>query len=175
MRVTVACGECFKQGPQDLDGPLGLMPQHLYGVDANDEGVYQMTCHEGHTFRAMSLSFRYEFLFHMATEAIIDKYSREAVLSFTSALERFYEFFVESMCLRVGVEDDVFQSSWKAVSRQSERQLGAFIFAFSMHYKKTPTLLSNKNVSFRNSVIHGDAAVDRASQEVWAGGHERDL
>lgn len=40
------------------------------------------------------------------------------------------------------------------VSSQSERQLGAFIFLFTQHFKTKPELLHDNLVKLRNEVIH---------------------
>lgn len=44
--------------------------------------------------------------------------------------------------------------AWKALSRQSERQLGAYISASLLLFKECPSLPNNKQIEFRNSVIH---------------------
>lgn len=51
-------------------------------------------------------------------------------------------------------KDEIEQTAWKHVSSQSERQLGAFIFLFTQHFKTQPELLSNDLVKLRNKVIH---------------------
>jgi hypothetical protein len=40
------------------------------------------------------------------------------------------------------------------VNKQSERQLGAFMFLFLLAFKETPALLTDAEVGFRNNVIH---------------------
>ena len=47
-------------------------------------------------------------------------------------------------------------NAWKAISKQSERQLGAFIAAHLLLTKRSPALLNpNNEVRLRNDVIHG--------------------
>jgi hypothetical protein len=45
-------------------------------------------------------------------------------------------------------------SAWKPLSKQSERQLGAFIAAHLTLLSAPPPMLANKQVEFRNRVIH---------------------
>jgi hypothetical protein len=85
---------------------------------------------------------------------VVDGYYREAVSSFASSLERFYEFFVRACFIEGECPDDQFKSSWEAVSPQSERQLGAYIFTYLQSFKQTPDILTRKEREFRNEVVH---------------------
>ena len=58
------------------------------------------------------------------------------------------------MLLKNGIGQTEFRNSWKLVSNQSERQLGAFLFLYLNENRKTANYLSNPVVSFRNNVIH---------------------
>jgi hypothetical protein len=54
---------------------------------------------------------KFEVLFDLAANAIVDGYYREAIASFAASLERFFEFFVHVACLKQGVEEDVFEKA----------------------------------------------------------------
>jgi hypothetical protein len=54
----------------------------------------------------------------------------------------------------LGVDEGEFAAAWKPVARQSERQLGSFIFTYLSATKKAPKLLPDQKVEFRNKVIH---------------------
>lgn len=99
--------------------------------------------------------------------ALLDGYSREAVSSIASSLERFYEYYIQVVCLKHGIMHETFLEAWKPVSRQSERQLGAFLFLYLLENKKplSPVILDARPSSeggspritwteFRNNVIH---------------------
>jgi hypothetical protein len=86
--------------------------------------------------------------------AITDGYYREAVASFASSLERFYEFFIKVKLLHEKVDSIAVTKSWKNVAQQSERQLGAFILFYTQTFNEEPLLLSQSNTKFRNDVIH---------------------
>ena len=49
---------------------------------------------------------------------------------------------------------DMAASTWKIVASSSERQLGAFALLWLLRFKEAPAILENKQVSFRNDVIH---------------------
>ncbi|MDO6423576.1 hypothetical protein Q4521_13930 [Saccharophagus degradans] len=85
--------------------------------------------------------------------AILDGYFREAVASMNAAIERFYEFYIEFV-MTENKRGDTFNDAWSRVSSQSERQLGAYIFLYTIKNNRLPPLLSNNKVSFRNSVVH---------------------
>jgi hypothetical protein len=50
--------------------------------------------------------------------------------------------------------DDVIRKSWKLISSQSERQLGAYIFVFAATFRDVAPTLSNQMTELRNNVIH---------------------
>jgi hypothetical protein len=146
MRLPIICAQCLKEDPSSA--------QPFTTVEWNDEGRYEANCPKGHSSTVILQEQRFELLFDIGGHAIIDGYYREAVSSFTSSLERFYEFFVASASYQSGVTADILAESWKLVSAQSERQLGAFIFLYMRELGKPPTLLSQKSVRVRNEVVH---------------------
>ena len=115
---------------------------------------YEMVCLHDHRTTIVLQQQRFEILFDIGAFAILDGYYREAIVSFTSALERFYEFTIRALCLHSGIELEQIDALWKTISNQSERQLGAFIFLWASHLGSTPPTLTNKKISFRNKVIH---------------------
>ena len=48
-------------------------------------------------------NLKFELLFELGINALIDGYPREAVSSFASALERFYEFFCQVAALALSI------------------------------------------------------------------------
>jgi hypothetical protein len=97
---------------------------------------------------------RFEILYEVGCHAILDKYYREAVSCFASALELFYLFYAKVICLKQGIALTEINTAQNEVSRQSERQLGVFIYVYLLEHKKSPSLLPNKLREFRNDVIH---------------------
>ena len=93
-------------------------------------------------------------LFDIAVNAIGDGYMREAVASFAASLERFYEFFIKYHIHSLGIDESILLNTWKEVSNQSERQLGAFTFLFLAKYNKKAQTLDSNAAGFRNKVIH---------------------
>lgn len=96
----------------------------------------------------------FEVLFDIGAMALLDGYTREAVVSFSSALERFYEYYITAISLEAGVQGELFDNAGKSISKQSERQYGAFLLLYVHKNRKLPPVLSNKYVQFRNSVVH---------------------
>jgi hypothetical protein len=58
------------------------------------------------------------------------------------------------MMLQKKVKAAVIDAVWKQVAAQSERQLGAFIFLYTLHFERGPNLLHSKYITFRNDVVH---------------------
>lgn len=120
----------------------------------SDSAIHPVKCNQGHEFAIVYNGLKFEILFDIAMSAIRDGYVREAVSSFTGALERFYEFYIKYYTHSTNVEESSFLKTWKSISNQSERQLGAYIFLYLLKNKKEPELLSSTKAKFRNSVIH---------------------
>lgn len=121
----------------------------------SDSGKYEVVCGHGHTSTVVLNNLKFELLFEMGINAIVDGYAREAVSSFSAALERFYEFYWQVALAHLSIPEETITAAWKVLSRQSERQLGSYVTASLALTKEPPRLLNpNKEVEFRNSVIH---------------------
>lgn len=125
----------------------------MYAVVRSD-GRYEFTCSIGHQNVTILQQQDFEVLFDVGAHAVIDGYYREAVSSFTAALERFYEFYIKVVCLFKGLNYDHIDASWKHMSAQSERQLGAFVFLYTIEKKEVPLMLTDRERELRNNVIH---------------------
>ena len=123
-------------------------------VEIRNDGRYEVICSKGHKSVTILQQQKFEVLFDIGAYAIVDGYYREAVSSFTSSLERFYEFVIMAVLFDKGISEEDFKKAWKLVERQSPRQIGAFIFIYLTEFGMSPTLLSRDNVDFRDEVIH---------------------
>ncbi|TQP95438.1 hypothetical protein FLL78_18950 [Vibrio cholerae] len=122
-------------------------------VSVTDSRAYPLECKFGHQTIVFLSDFKFQILFEIGLHAIKDGYYREAVSSFSAALERFYEHFTKTVLFRKEGADYL-DKCWKLVSNQSERQLGAFIFLYLSEVGELPTILKSEDSGFRNSVIH---------------------
>lgn len=146
MKLPIFCFQCIENKTVPLSNSSF--------VEVRDDGLYNMICIHNHVSLIALQQQNFEILFDVGANAIIDGYYREAVSSFTASLERFYEFYIKVIALKNGVSEENFAESWKPVSRQSERQLGAFIYLYTIENKRSPIILGTKKVEFRNEVIH---------------------
>ncbi len=146
MKLPITCSQCM------IDDVSSVRP--FATVEFRDDGRYEVICPKGHKSVAILQQQKFEVLFDIGAYAIGDGYYREAVSSFTSSMERFYEFFIQAVLLEKGVTQDIFEQTWKLVSNQSERQMGAFIFLYLQEFGTPPKLLSENNSKFRNEVVH---------------------
>jgi hypothetical protein len=138
--------KCFQE--------LGTPSSEFYQAELQDDGLYWLECPHGHQTVTCLQEQKFEVLFDLGANAILDGYHREAVSSFSACLERFYEFYISVVAIKEGIDEASFLNSWRKVSNHSERQLGAFIFLYLLEEKKTPPLLSENSVKFRNDVVH---------------------
>ena len=146
MRLLIPCMKCLEE--------FGKPSNEFARVEFRDDGRYELKCSFGHETTTVLQQQKFEILFEIGANAILDGYYREAVSSFTSSLERFYEFGIRVFLENVSKSDDLFQRCWKKISSQSERQLGAYIFLWASSFNEVPNLLSSNQVAFRNDVVH---------------------
>lgn len=143
MKISVFCKECSFEDPSQY-----------YLLNIQDAQQYEIKCDNGHTSYFINNCSKYETLFEIACNAIIDGYHREAISSFSSSLERFYELFIKSSLYEKGHTKDEVDAFWSPISNQSERQLGAFISVHILTTGSTADILTTTQSAFRNSVIH---------------------
>ena len=146
VRIYLMCLTCLRESGHPSPW-IGVSP-------VEDSGIYRATCSKGHDTVTCLQEMRFEILYDIAASAILDGYYREAVSSFAASLERFYEFYIKVHCERRDIDPAEFETTWKLVSNQSERQFGAFVFAYLIDRKISAPTLTNKMVEFRNSVVH---------------------
>ncbi|MBD8254434.1 hypothetical protein IFT96_03555 [Pseudomonas fluorescens] len=144
MRLIMSCFQCQVENP---------IPEITW-VEFQDSHLYEFTCSKGHKSSCLLLQQKFEILFAIGSHAILDGYYREAVASFTSSLERFYEYFIKVKLLDEKNQPSMINKTWKEISSQSERQLGAFIVLYAQTFKNEPKLLAQSKVTFRNAVVH---------------------
>ncbi|RZJ71692.1 hypothetical protein [Flavobacterium sp.] len=143
MKIKFQCSKCFRNYVETIDF-----------VQVQDQELYRYTCSEGHENVYFQMNQKFELLMESAIYAIIDGYYREAVSSMTSSLERLQEYFIKVLFYEQNIPEQTFNESWKLVSAQSERQLGAFVFLYTQKYRSAPDNLNSKQREFRNDVIH---------------------
>lgn len=145
MRVNIVCNQCSKEN--------NAWAVSYYDY-FNSDGVYKGTCWKGHYNEMITQTLKHEMLFDIALNAIADHYYREAISSFASSVERYFEFAIQVLIRHRNVSDDDFSKAWKLVSAQSERQLGAYIFSYMLVFGTAPHVLSQQMTERRNNVIH---------------------
>jgi hypothetical protein len=166
---ALAAGEPVPEVP--VGRPLNSSDWYL--ADLEEDNAYIEKCRHGHTMRMSVQNVRYELLYESGIVAMLVGFHREAVSSIASALERFYEFAVEVFCIRAGVDPAAATSAWKLVAKQSERQLGAFLYLFLVNMRR-PFLEGGgagayeKRTKFRNGVIHEGKFPSRVETEDYA-------
>jgi len=126
----------------------------FYEVELQNLHKYEFTCNNSHNVTKIISNPKFEMLFEVWANAIIDWYYREAISSFASSLERFYEISIKTIQLSSWIDNEIIENSWKEISSQSERQLGAFIILWLNFYKYKPLILSWNMTKLRNQVIH---------------------
>jgi hypothetical protein len=171
MKLTVQCLECFNKA---ITIPFARRPsnpeQHIsnvrsfigYEVELSEDFTYELSCIEGHEQITILKTPRFEVLLQVSLNAVLDGYYRDAVASSASALERFYEYYLNVRSIYKRIDENIFQETWKKnLGSSSERQMGAYAMAYTLVEGAQPqTLETVDNISgrcptkFRNDVIH---------------------
>jgi hypothetical protein len=122
-------------------------------AELRDDLSFELECPLGHKTRLIFEAQKFEILFDVGASALMDGYCREAVSSFAVAQERFHEFCIKVFLESFPVKMESFRGTWKLVSNQSERQLGAYCFLHLLHFNAPPPI-EPKMVELRNNVTH---------------------
>lgn len=160
MQVYLSCPDCVDEQarheassePPDFTNTQKRLT--AYPVQLTNEISYEVKCVFGHSSAVLINMTNHEILFEFGVHSILDGYYREAVTSFAASLERFYEFVSRSIALAYLCPDKEEMQCWKKIATQSERQLGAYIYLYVIHFKEQPKLLSDSNIKLRNSSVH---------------------
>ncbi|WP_337970044.1 hypothetical protein [Virgibacillus salexigens] len=142
MKTLVICKHCSKEGK----GPT------YKELEIEHSGIYEFKCINGHENISILQLHSFQLLYDLGIKALLDSYTREAVTSFAVSLERFREYCID--CFLYDLPEENKNATWKYVSSQSERQLGAFYFLYLSKVNAVPTKINNKWDKFRNDVIH---------------------
>lgn len=160
MKLRINCMQCFQEQGQPS---LEFIP-----VEMRNDGLYSVTCSNGHTTITAIQQQKFEILFDLGAMALLDGYPREAVMSMATALERFYEFYIKVIALKHQVTDDAYLDT-KKIASLSEREFGAFLYMYLIDHKNSccPTIddkqpdikgISKNNTktwkNFRNEIVH---------------------
>lgn len=156
MKLKFACMECLSVNGEPSDEYVSL--------NLTDDGIYTVQCNNGHTTLVSLQQHKFEILFDMGINALIDGYPREAVATIASSLERFYEFYIDVICIKHNVNQELYEKIWSQVKKQSERQYGAYLFLNLIDssneneiltiYDKSPEGMKENWSTFRNKIIH---------------------
>ncbi len=151
MKIQLQCPFCkFAYSHNPNRKKIGTNYLTIYNTESNISLINDMPA--GHSSAVYFTNYKFDLLFESALNAMHDYYYREAIASLTSSLERFFEYCIE--ILTINLDQDNVEKTWKLVSNQSERQLGAFYFLFLNKFNFLPKFLDTNDISFRNKVIH---------------------
>ncbi|CCH53545.1 hypothetical protein BN8_02648 [Fibrisoma limi BUZ 3] len=135
----------------------------------SEDNVYKLSCQKGHEFYYIYPEQKFEVLFRSAVESYTNGYLRDAVSSAAVSLERFYELCIKAICQAYDIDKKTLDESWKSISNQSERQLGAFAFLYLLVTKKRAPLLSDNLIKTRNKVTHKGYFPEESEAKLYMG------
>ncbi len=158
MKIKLICPQCFKDSFAKIDVAM-IAPKnerdYLLPTEITSSGIFEACCQAGHKILCSLSNPNYEIIFDMGYSAYKDGYYREACLDFAASYERFHQYCIYAMlCQESGGAMDDLDNMWKLISRQSERQYGAFVVLYTNVTGMAPIELSQKWKTFRNDITH---------------------
>jgi hypothetical protein len=153
MKIHITCTKCVNKS-------LERKPYLEYSkvCSISDDGIYKFECPNGHQTVTVLRTPKHEVLYTIGVNALLDGYFRESISSFSVSLERYYEFALRVIARSKDIEPDKFQQIWKLISKQSERQFGAFVIAYLLETGLSYTSVSQNHIDkmtkLRNDVVH---------------------
>ncbi|QWG93277.1 hypothetical protein [Bacillus toyonensis] len=152
MNIYIHCEQCIRFNQLN---PSNDQDFQFYKVPVNEEGVYNFICYRGHETKAISPYEKYQILFQMGANALLEGNYFESVGCFIASVERFREWTIKFIWYLNGINEQKSDDLWKKHFKNfSERQLGAFSAMFIDHFKEPPLIFDDKQNKFRNNVLH---------------------
>ena len=145
MHMFATCMKCLQESGRPN---FILAPVPFY-----DDRVAFFDCAAGHKNALVLQAQKFEVLMESGANALLAGFTLEACASFSTALERCYEFGMKVLMLQLKVSEPVYERMFKEMARQSERQIGAFMALYTVEFGE-PFKPHSDVVPFRNAVIH---------------------
>lgn len=152
MKFKINC-PCKNYECNDKNTNYNFVCNYEAYIELDNSDVVTLECENNNKKEIILYSAEFQILFDLGVKAYIDDYYKEAVSDFASSLERFFEYFIFTIMLNDGIEENEIEKFWKNICNQSERQLGAFYNLYLYKFREYIGL-EKKFVEFRNKVIH---------------------
>lgn len=156
MRILVHCTTCL----HDLEEKGAIPAQGSFDsslvtflADFGDDFVARGHCPHGHKYIGYITKERYDVLYESAVLSFLMGFELEAVIGFAASLERAQELFTLAALRSIQLDLKIIEKMWRQVSRQSERQLGAFLAQWLIT-TKCNFEINQVMIEFRNKVVH---------------------
>ena len=132
---------------------LGYPSSETFFLPYYEDRLAEIECSRHHKSVLLLQSQKFEVLLESGANALAERLTLEAAASFSSALERFYEFCVRVISAHRNMSPAIYEQMFKEMANQSERQLGAFLALHAVEFGSA-YIPNKKIIEFRNSVIH---------------------
>jgi hypothetical protein len=140
------CLKCVRYG-------IGSRQDYIILI-SDSENSFEIKCKRGHKKTIVYEDEKYNMLFTSAMECIRDGNLREAIANLAASYERLLEYAIKIIGIKNKIDETHFNSTWKSLKNQSERQYGAFSLLYLLNFNEAPPVYKDASVTFRNAVIH---------------------
>lgn len=154
MKVPFECEYCSEEIRES-----GVEKDYIVFLPLQSDRTYLFKCHEGHDCKVVLNNPLFEIVFEIACHAIVEGYYREAIVSYTTCLERFYEYILRGTLRKNGFNDAVIEKAWKTV-KKSDEQRTVIDFVYCLFNGNRPALMESSFSNLRNNVVHNGLIPD---------------
>lgn len=141
MKLFAICQKCSKESGHEV----------VFECDYYNELIISTECGNGHSIKFTMPYLKFEVLFTSSVQSLLHGYTIESVTVAYAAYERFIEFCIDVLLNHFGAEFE--EKTRGQVAKQSERQLGGFLFLYLVACKKSYVI--NRSITEkRNKYVH---------------------
>ena len=101
MNIKIYCPYCLQ-----IEKKLSVNKEVILEIE--NDGFYKTQCKFGHVFGCLIINRPFELLFDFGIKSFCDGYYREATFNIASSLERYYEYYLKIIALKIGVSEELF-------------------------------------------------------------------
>lgn len=123
-------------------------------IDFTDDGVYKHKYKNDNIIYKICNNEKFEILFEKGIKRLQEGDYHLAIIYFSTALERFYEFAIKVMLYESEIDEDEFTETFKGMNGFSEREIGAFYILYLKEFLQACPKVTRSNIEFRNKVVH---------------------
>jgi len=146
MKTYISCFECMRE-----DNPSFLWEIN----EINDDLILESVCSFGHKSYLLLLNNKFEVLYDMGIDSLINNRPLESAVYLYLSLESVREWAIKAILKsREPFTQCEFEKMWHNLTKQSERLFGSYSALIFKEFGQSPPNVSIATIELRNRIIH---------------------